>query len=241
MKTMSPFLRTSYRVYGILFLCAWMYIPCSAAVRTPEQAIEIASAHASVHRRKLPIHDTVVSDNINASLAYQSPAFYAVNTSGGYVLVSADDRLTPILGYSESNTPFHMDSIPPAMRYWLEEYETEYAILNAHLKQAGTPTHPGTQRSTIAGGDTCVPGHSTLNYSRRGRLRTRTLNAQCPTLHSHHRNCAAHRLQMESECPLQPVGSLLRGQQSCGSRLRRYCDGASDVCVSVSLPRYGQP
>lgn len=163
MKTMFPFLRTSYRVYGMLCLCVWMYTPCSAAVRTPEQAIEIASAHASAHRQKMPIHDTVVTDNINASLAYQSPAFYAVNTSGGYILVSADDRLTPILGYSESNTPFHMDSIPPTMRYWLEEYETEYATLNAHLKQAGTPTHPGTQRSTIAGGDTCVPGHSTLN------------------------------------------------------------------------------
>ena len=69
MKTMLPFLRTSYRVYGMLCLCVWMYTPCSAAVRTPEQAIEIASAHASAHRQKMPIHDTVVTDNINASLA----------------------------------------------------------------------------------------------------------------------------------------------------------------------------
>ena len=144
MKTMSSFLRTSYRVYGILFLCAWMYIPCSAAVRTPEQAIEIASAHASVHRRKLPIHDTVVSDNINASLAYQTPAFYAVNTSGGYVLVSADDRLTPILGYCDGEARFDMDSIPPSMRFWLEEYEFEYSILNSQsstLHAQPSPLH----------------------------------------------------------------------------------------------------
>ena len=55
----------------------------------------------------------------------QSPALY-VFTSGpsGYLVVSADDVAAPVLGYSDSGT-FDPDNMPPAMRWWLDEYKAQ--------------------------------------------------------------------------------------------------------------------
>lgn len=55
---------------------------------------------------------------------------YIVSTPGvkGYVVVSADDLLPAVLGYSDKGE-FDSGSIPPAMKYWLSEYgrQLEYA------------------------------------------------------------------------------------------------------------------
>ena len=55
----------------------------------------------------------------------QSPALY-VFTSGatGYLVVSADDVAAPVLGYSDNGT-FDPDNMPPAMRWWLDEYKAQ--------------------------------------------------------------------------------------------------------------------
>ena len=50
--------------------------------------------------------------------------FYIFNTSDGFVIVSADDIATPILGYSE-NGAFSPENIPVNMYEWLQGYENE--------------------------------------------------------------------------------------------------------------------
>ena len=50
--------------------------------------------------------------------------FYILNTSDGFVIVSADDIATPILGYSE-NGAFSPENIPVNMYEWLQGYENE--------------------------------------------------------------------------------------------------------------------
>jgi len=58
--------------------------------------------------------------------------FYIFSTeNNGYVIVAGDDRVIPILGYSEDGT-FDPNNIPPNMQKWLEGYKSEirYVVEN---------------------------------------------------------------------------------------------------------------
>lgn len=74
-----------------------------------------------------------------------SPAVYVFDraAAGGYMLLSADDNALPVLGYSDSGS-FDADNMPPAMKWWLEEYgrQIEYAAQN-------TPVTRGTQTAAL--------------------------------------------------------------------------------------------
>ena len=63
--------------------------------------------------------------NADLQLAYtaQSGEYYAFNASAadGYVLVSGDDRMPAVIGYSDEGK-FDADAIPDNMREWLETY-----------------------------------------------------------------------------------------------------------------------
>ncbi|MBO7571901.1 MAG: C10 family peptidase [Bacteroidales bacterium] len=53
--------------------------------------------------------------------------FYIFNTDGGFVIVSADDIATPILGYSDAGT-FDPNNIPVNMYEWLQGYEHDISL-----------------------------------------------------------------------------------------------------------------
>ena len=48
-------------------------------------------------------------------------AFYVFNTAGSFVIVSAQDVATPILGYSDEGS-FDVNDIPEQMEWWLQDY-----------------------------------------------------------------------------------------------------------------------
>ena len=52
--------------------------------------------------------------------------FYVLNQtpSQGFIIISADDRLPEVLGYSDSGD-FDIDQIPDNMKWWLSEYERQ--------------------------------------------------------------------------------------------------------------------
>ena len=56
-------------------------------------------------------------------------AFYVFNTTNSYVIVSAQDVATPILGYSDEGT-FDVDAIPEQMEWWLQDYakQIQYGV-----------------------------------------------------------------------------------------------------------------
>lgn len=60
-----------------------------------------------------------------------TPYLYVFNHENGYVVVAADDRAYPILGYDE-RAPFDADNIPDGLRYYLGHYgrQIQYAIDN---------------------------------------------------------------------------------------------------------------
>lgn len=72
-----------------------------------------------------------VPDFVCELMAPTFTGFYILNSTqeGGFVIVSADDRVQPILGYSEESS-FDVTNMPPNLRDWLMGYEEQihYAI-----------------------------------------------------------------------------------------------------------------
>lgn len=65
-----------------------------------------------------------------------TPLFYAFNAQpSGFVLMSADDRATPVLGYSASST-FDALALPPNVAKWLQEYKNQMLFIIANDVQA---------------------------------------------------------------------------------------------------------
>ena len=77
------------------------------------------------------------SENTNASMrssqTNEMVHFYVFGAENneGFVIVAGDDRVTPVLGYSETNG-FSVDNMPPNLKWWLGEYakQIEFAIEN---------------------------------------------------------------------------------------------------------------
>ncbi|MBO4551416.1 MAG: C10 family peptidase, partial [Bacteroidaceae bacterium] len=69
-----------------------------------------------------------------------SPYYYVFNAGndGGYVIVSGDDRVEPILGYVEEGT-FDPDNIPENMRSWLQLYADQISFIIENDIQPGDP------------------------------------------------------------------------------------------------------
>ena len=67
------------------------------------------------------------------TVAEQQAAFYVFNIDsvGGYVIVSGDDRMPDVLGYSYSGS-YNPETLAPNMRSWLEGYADQYEYLQTH-------------------------------------------------------------------------------------------------------------
>ena len=66
-----------------------------------------------------------------------TPYLYVFNHENGYVVVAADDRAYPILGYSDGEA-FDVNNIPEGIRYFLGHYgrQIQYAIDNELVAEA---------------------------------------------------------------------------------------------------------
>ncbi len=93
------------------------------------------------------------STTTSVELAYtkngsSQPLYYVFNRGTGFVIVSADDRATEILGYSDAGA-FCMDSLPDNFRSWLGVYDTELEALSVAPEVSVSSTKSTTQtRST---------------------------------------------------------------------------------------------
>ena len=83
------------------------------------------------------VYNTLGQKSATFSLAYTqvseagTDALYVFNYEGGYVVVAADDRAHPILGYGEGES-FDVNNIPEGLKYFLGYYarQIQYAIDN---------------------------------------------------------------------------------------------------------------
>ena len=112
---------------------------------TREQAQEIASQFfmkkSGTHRAAANI--SVQSHAVLGQLSTKGdPLMYAVSLGNeqGFVIVSGDDRMRPILAYSDKGD-FNESQMPDNIRAWLQEYAREMRWLDAHNYQPAQTTH----------------------------------------------------------------------------------------------------
>lgn len=136
-----------------LLLIAGLTICCSVAFAKPVdvQKAKIIADHFMTGKLDDPQLD------IDLAAAYGAPqtAFYIfnINQDKGFVIVSADDIIMPVLGYS-TESAFTETNISPEVSYWLGGYkdQIEYAVekgaeAGRHIKDQWTnllalPTKP---------------------------------------------------------------------------------------------------
>lgn len=96
-----------------------------AAPTTLEQTQRVAS---NFYRAQVGIAAPApqLTYTATANDGVSTPCFYVYNIGDGFVIVSADDRVRPVLGYSTEGR-FDAQQMPPAMAELLEGYRIEIA------------------------------------------------------------------------------------------------------------------
>ena len=112
-----------------------------AEVLSPVAALQSALSSGSSSGR-MPV---VNNRHYNLAYTVDAPgdnmaALYVFNSDkSGYMLVSADDNVTPVLGYADSGS-FDVADMPPAMKWWLDEYARQ--IEQSRTVRALAPERP---------------------------------------------------------------------------------------------------
>lgn len=128
-------------------------LPALANQLTPDEALaRVKQAGSPRHLKMLP---GAASNPILTIKPESNPDFngvYVFNTENGYLIVSADDCYTPLLGYSESGT-IDNDNLPPQLQYLLDFYaeaisakaknETEQNVIRPSARPA--KIHPAVE------------------------------------------------------------------------------------------------
>lgn len=141
-----------------------LLVVCSLALfakeRTQEEAFAIAkeylyrsgstSTRAEVIPQLVAVSTDLLKSVTSRSTASEFPAFYVYNNGDvGYVIVSGDDRMKPVLGYSDKSA-FVAENIPDNVLGWLTTYVKEMATLShdetvgKFFAPKGTSTFPET-------------------------------------------------------------------------------------------------
>ncbi len=123
------------KTFFVILLSFTIFFSYSQKVET-QKALEIASKYlwerantysAKVDYKDLQVAETFVEKNGQTTL------YYIFNfTNFGYVIVSADYKMYPILGYSLDGTMYSKSTINDNFAYWLNTYkqEIQYRIQN---------------------------------------------------------------------------------------------------------------
>ena len=123
------------KLFSLLML--FSAINLTAAPRSAEEAKILATEFFSGKKLKTRSVTTPVVlaatslelENVSTRLS-QSPAYYIYNQNQtGFVIISGDDRMDPILGYSLEQE-FNKDSLPDNMRFWLTLYSLKQQTLD---------------------------------------------------------------------------------------------------------------
>ena len=135
--------------------CAWAACQLGAAPRPEQEARQLAEnflkAQAVPGKRALSggLALVATSDDLAAGKRAAEgsvPAWYVYNQGAeAYVIVSGDDRMADILGYSTDGA-FVAEGMPSNLRAWLENY-----TILAEAFQAGRVTDFATIQSVPAG------------------------------------------------------------------------------------------
>lgn len=109
-----------------LFLLPVMLIGSAAMAETvsPDQALDKAMRFLQMPARTQNAQAAAPVLTLAHTAAADGETYYYVfnNAAGGYVIVGGDDVACDVLAYGETE-PFDLGKLPPAMKWWLGQYE----------------------------------------------------------------------------------------------------------------------
>lgn len=164
----------------LALLSAW---PVWAAQRTQGEAMDIARsflAQRSTTRalngdlQLVAVSSDLLSSGLTRGAAAGAPSFYVFNQgASAYVIVSGDDSMKPILGYSDEGA-FVTENLPDNIRGWLQLCDAAYqeAVEGEARVQPSLAT---STRSTFA--ESVSPLLGDINYNQDAPY-----NDQCPLI-----------------------------------------------------------
>lgn len=119
-------------------------VSASAEVLSPEQALSRALPQG---RMAAPALTTPVL--AYTAVADELPAVYVfAKENKGFMLVSADDAVTPLLGYSD-NGSFDAENMAPEFKYWVDEYSRQIAYIRDNNLEPKTERIARPERAEI--------------------------------------------------------------------------------------------
>ena len=145
---------------------------------TPDQAMQQAKKFVQTHRAKNPKLRYATGTTPQLKQVGQVSGLYVFNVGddNGFVIVSNDDRATPVLGYSDSGS-FNASQMPDNMKAWLQGYADQIEWLkqnniSAPLRTVGEgftaieplmssvwgQNDPFNFSTPVVGGQNCVTG-----------------------------------------------------------------------------------
>ncbi len=133
----------------VFVLCACLSTCVCAKLRTFQDVQQIVNQFegntGGIQKEVRPTAQLVYTKNGSTQ-----PLYYVFNRGTGFVIVSADDRATEILGYSDAG-PFNIDSLPDNFRSWLSVYATELEGLSSIPEQTGVIKTAGESKTRATG------------------------------------------------------------------------------------------
>ncbi len=115
------------RRYILTLLAVFVSLTMMAGEVSEQKALEIA--------QKFMKGKTFQQKSLRRAPSIGDNQFYVFNADGqgGFVIVSADDRTIPVLGYADKGN-LEMDKLPENVRYWLDGYAQEIKALGADVQ-----------------------------------------------------------------------------------------------------------
>ncbi len=113
---------------AFLFSLTYLLVMGSAWARSISENEAHAIAAQFMAKRALPSTGLTIAKKaprLNAPANNQVAAYYVFgHDRGGYVVVTGDDRVSAVLGYSDQGS-FDADDVPPMMQEWLDGYAAQ--------------------------------------------------------------------------------------------------------------------
>lgn len=122
-----------------LFLLAALFV--SAGNVSEQKAYSIAVEFAKSHNMTLKTQQPKMAAKRTRSTTTQDAAFYIFNMGGskdGFVIVSGDDRMEPVFGYS-TNSSYDATSVPDGLKWMLDTYSKCIESLNGSTTKRTAP------------------------------------------------------------------------------------------------------
>lgn len=104
----------------------------SAAPISPEAAL--GRLHSDGPSKARAMHDLVLSRTLYTANDVAAAYIFVPSNSKGFTILSADDAIAPVIGYSDSGN-IDVDNLPPAMEWWIGECSRKARTLQALGRQ----------------------------------------------------------------------------------------------------------